>query len=205
MKAERKIRLDWYGDFGIEVIDCNTAYQEMPISIRDLPEVEYRGIEVGETKTFTHKEYAFKFSSHELNYIDLKTALTYIEKMLVCEQWGWAVAAGAHIVDRIKINSVLFDGNLKVFDLKYAGTDLPSSMLNDNIKGILETHKNIGERPVFFRRIPWELHIKPKPLWYPDSGYGFVMDFDKRKMRRFTTDEIVNNASLYTRFSTGFV
>lgn len=193
----QQIHLDWYGDFGIEVIDSDCAYEEIKRGVW-LPYVY-------ETKRFIHKEYAFKFSSHELNGIDLKEILTCIEKVIVCEEWEWFPMCE-------NLNPIRFNGKLQEFKLSNIIINNISPInskgskryLDGAIKSMVDLAKKKDERPVFFSRIPWELRKRPKPLWYPD-GYKFFIDFETMEMREPTLGEIVNNASLYTRFSTGFI
>lgn len=186
------IILDWYKDFGIEVRDSNCAYEE------------YAAIPFGESKRFEHKEYAFKFSSHELGFVDLKMALERLEKVLTLEEWVW-------MSNRHVLNSIRFNGELQVFSLKDIDKILTQNTLfSDQMDADIKTQIQIkkernNECPVFVRRIPWELHLRSIPIWYPDTGYREIVDFETMKKRKPTTDEIVNNASLYTRFSTGFV
>ena len=212
MKVE-SIRLDWPKEFGIEVYESDRAYEIY--SLNDLkfsknPYDTYCNAKVGDIKKFEHKEYAFKFSEHELRTVDLKATLTLIEKIIVCEEWEWF--APCETLDPIRFNRYFY-GKLQVFNLSsiVIGHILPIhspgsvEYLNNTIANIIRLAKNKNERPVFFRRIPWELRTRPSILWYPDTGYAEKYNFETRKMKKPTEDEIVNNASLYTRFSTGFV
>ena len=188
----KEIKLDWYNDFGITVYNSVRPYEEEIGATRMVTDLE-------PIKRFEHKEYAFKFSSHELNGIDLKKALTDLEKLLFLEWWG--LSATNRLLDPVR-----FNGRVKPFDIKrfYFQQHFPG--IDMLIERKVEYEKNNYEMPVFFSRIPyWDLRIKPKVLWYPDTGYAEEYDFETNKMRKPTEDEIVNNASLYTRFSTGFV
>jgi len=203
MRNIETIHLDWYGDFGITVYGSDCAW-EAPMSLNNIPDpMEY----LGEAKTFIHKEYAFKFSSHELNRIDLKAVLTLIEKVIVLEEWGYIPLCET-------LYPIRFSGKLKTFNIANIiinailpiDSDGIKNYLNDAITKAIRTAKKKTERPVFFRRIPWELMRRRMPyVWYPDSGYKPFWDFEYMKMRKPTLDEIVNDMSLYTRFSTGFV
>uniref|UniRef100_A0A6H1ZR09 Uncharacterized protein n=1 Tax=viral metagenome TaxID=1070528 RepID=A0A6H1ZR09_9ZZZZ len=190
------IHLDWYKDFGIKVYDSDCAYVDLSSYIGELnqnPDGYWKN-DVCEIKRFEHKEYGFKFSEHELRLVDLKTILTKIEKLTVCEEWDWSIVFGG-------LNPIKFDGKLEIFELNSVNKYV-DDIIDKKIIEIIELH---GGYPVFFRRIPWELHIKNKPLWYPDTGYKEIYNFDTMTYRKPTLDEIINNASLYTRFSTGFV
>lgn len=202
-------KFDWYGDFGINVFDSDGAYEDLPTTTDKFNNSEH-GYFKNHTpgiKRFEHKEYAFKFSSHELNRIDLKAVLTLIEKVIVLEEWGYIPLCET-------LDPIRFSGKLKTFNIANIiinailpiDSDGSKGYLNDAITEAIRTAKKKTERPVFFRRIPWELMRRRMPyVWYPDSGYKPFWDFEYMKMRKPTLDEIVNDMSLYTRFSTGFV
>jgi len=192
------IHLDWPKEFGIEVYDSDCAYEEY--SVKECKFIDHKyDWPKNKVKRFEHKEYAFKFSKHELRMVDLKSALTIIEKSFTCEEWG-KIGLGTCF------DPIRFSGKLQIFSL-LSTKNYNENHLNQVINSEIKYRKKKGKCPVFFRRIPWELWIRPSVLWYPDTGYAEKRDFDfgYRKTRKPTKDEIINNAILYTRFSTGFV
>jgi len=208
-------KFDWYGDFGINVFDSDGAYEDLPTTTDKFNNSEH-GYFKNHTpgiKRFEHKEYAFKFSSHELNRIDLKAVLTLIEKVIVLEEWGYIPLCET-------LDPIRFSGKLKTFNIANIvinailpiDSDGSKGYLNGAITKAIRIAKKKAERPVFFRRIPWELNNRfcgntpiSTPIWYPGTGYREVLDRETLRMRKPTMDEIVNNVSIYTRFSTGFV